>query len=77
MDFEPIGLVFLLPAELKITLGDDLLDIPLSQLEAYHRFADGTTVTAEILSIRDGDGTTEIRIKAPSFSRYGLRNSSQ
>lgn len=72
MAFDPAGLLFLGNAELKVVLGDDRLDIPLAQIQAYHAYADGTVVDAEILSRTDGNGTSEIRIKVPGFSRYGL-----
>lgn len=76
MAFDPSGLLFLGSAELKIVLGDDKLDIPLSQIKAYHAYDNGTVVNANILSRVDGDGTSEIRIEVPGFSRYGLSNSS-
>lgn len=72
MAFDPSGLLFLGSAELKIVLGDEKLDIPLSQIKAYHAYDNGTVVNANILSRIDGDGTSEIRIEVPGFSRYGL-----
>lgn len=74
MVFDPAGLVFLKAAELEITLGDDRLDIPLSQIKAYHAYDDGTVVDARILSRTDREGTSELCIEVPSFSRYGLRD---
>ncbi|MBI2503588.1 MAG: hypothetical protein HYW07_10205 [Candidatus Latescibacteria bacterium] len=74
MAFTPSGLLFLGNAELKVTLGDDRLDIPLQQITAYHAYDNGTVVDAKILSRTDGDGTSEIRIEVPGFSRYGMSN---
>jgi hypothetical protein len=74
MAFDPAGLLFLGAAELKVVLGDDKLDIPLSDLRAYHAYDNGTVVDATILAKIDGDGTSEIRIEVPGFSRYGLSN---
>ncbi len=76
MAFDPSGLLFLGSAELKVVLGDDKLDIPLSQIKAYHAYDNGTVVDATILSRVDGDGTSELRIEVPGFSRYGLSNGS-
>ncbi len=76
MSFDPAGLLFLGAAELKVTLGDDRLDIPLAQIEAYHAYDDGTVVEATILSRADGDGFSEIRIEVPGFSYYGMRGDS-
>lgn len=76
MAFDPAGLLFLGAAELKVVLGDDRLDIPLAQIRAYHAYDNGTVVDATILSRVDGDGTSEIRIEVPGFSRYGLSGGS-
>jgi hypothetical protein len=75
MAFDPAGLLFLGAAELQVILGDDRLDIPLAQIQAYHAYADGTVVDATILSRTDGEGVSEIRIEVPGFSRYGMRGS--
>lgn len=74
--FEPEGLVFLQPARLELKVDAELVDIPLSELKAYHQSADGTTREAVVLSASSsGDGLVRIAIAIPGFSTYGLRGS--
>lgn len=77
MAFTPSGLLFQGKAELKVTLGNDRLDIPLQQITAYHAYDNGTVVDAKILSRTAGNGTSEICIEVPGFSRYGMSNGSK
>lgn len=74
--FEPEGLVFLQPARLELKVDAELVDIPLSELKAYHQSADGSTAEAVVLSTSSsGDGLVRIAIAIPGFSTYGLRGS--
>ena len=79
--FEPGGLTFLAPATLKIDLGGERIDIPLSEITAYHAQADGSVEEAGIVSVRtwgDDDDIDRIVIKVavPGFSRYCLSKGS-
>ncbi|MBI2501647.1 MAG: hypothetical protein HYW07_00235 [Candidatus Latescibacteria bacterium] len=75
--FAPEGLVFLQAARLELKVDTELVDIPLSELKAYHQSADGTSQEAQLLSVSSsGDGLVRIAIAVPGFSTYGLRGSS-
>lgn len=74
--FEPAGLVFLQAAQLELKVDPELIDIPLSELRAYHQSADGTTQEAQLISVSSsGDGLVKIALAIPGFSTYGLRGS--
>ena len=79
--FEPGGLVFARDAVLLFDLGADRVDIPLSEITAYHVDDSGHAEEARIISIktygRDGEDYERIaiRIEVPGFSRYGLQGS--
>ena len=81
--FEPGGLTFLAPAMLKIDLGGERIDIPYSEITAYHVQADGSVEEAGIVSVRiwgdDDDDDIErivIKVAVPGFSRYCLSKGS-
>lgn len=58
--FEPGGLVFLIDAVLELELGPNRIDMPLSDLEAYHTYDDGTEVPATIVSIDESGSKTNV-----------------
>ena len=71
--FYPAGLVFLQDAQVAFILGPELVDIPLSELEAWHIHDDGSAEEAEIVSLDVApNGRVRIVLGVPGFSRYCL-----
>lgn len=71
--FEPSGLSFLKTATLSLKIGNLLVDIPVSQITAYHMDSvTGEVTSAQIISITEERDRLAILVAVPGFSRYGL-----
>lgn len=69
--FEPVGLNFLFPAVLQFELGNDLIDLPLEGLKAWHIHGDGHIDPTPIVVLEEG-ARTKILVMIPGFSRYSF-----
>ena len=70
--FEPGGLVFLIASQLEIRLDNELVDLPLDGLQAWHILDDGTVEPAGIVFVDEENSKTYITLDVPGFSRYSL-----
>jgi hypothetical protein len=69
--FAPCGLNFAIESKLQFKVGNDLIDMDLSELIVWHIHGDGTAEQANIWAEVVGDHTI-IHVKVPGFSRYGI-----
>ena len=69
--FQPVGLNFLIDSELQFIVGNDLVDVDLSSLIAWHIHGDGTAEHAQMWAEVVGNKTI-VHVKVPGFSRYSI-----
>jgi hypothetical protein len=69
--FQPAGLKFLEMADLRLAVGDELVDLPLEDLHAWHIYSDGTTEEVRFSIVDQGNGIL-FKIDVPGFSRYSI-----
>ena len=69
--FQPVGLNFLIDSELQFIVGNDLVDVDLSSLIAWHIHGDGSAEHAQMWAEIVGDKTI-VHVKVPGFSRYSF-----
>lgn len=70
--FAPAGLVFLTPAELKVNVGNNLADLPVTQIRVDHVYADGTVESDVLTSVGNTGSTDSVYATVPGFSRYSM-----
>lgn len=68
--FEPAGLEFYEPAELKLKIGAALIGTMPDDLQVRHIRSDGSEELATILRLKEKKDSLEIIIEIPGFSRY-------
>jgi len=69
--FQPVGLNFLIDSELQFIVGNDLVDVDLSSLIAWHIHGDGSAEHAQMWAEVVGNQTI-VYVKVPGFSRYSI-----
>lgn len=72
MAFQPAGLVFDPWAHINLSVGRDLIDLPLTDLVAWHIYDDGTAEQVPFSIVDNNPYHIQIFIKVPGFSRYGM-----
>lgn len=72
MDMSPDGLDFGGDAELDVHLGEDLVDLDVDDITAWHEH-DGQVDDATITYRSHTGDTVRVKIAVPGFSRYGCR----
>jgi len=74
--FKPGGLVFAKDAELRVQLGQTLVDVDVNTLQVWHEYSDGTVEKTEVTALKTyKNGWTYLTVAVSGFSRYGLRGS--
>lgn len=72
LEFSPEGLRFNIPAQLRIKLGKDRVNLPIESVVALHQNADGSVEQVEILRIEEERDSYWIIVEVPGFSLYSL-----
>ena len=75
IEFQPAGLVFNEPADVRIDLGYDLAtNKDVNNIVPTHLYADGSTEEVAVYFIDKSSNDFNIYMKAPGFSRYLIRS---
>lgn len=72
MDFSPNGLSFSTDAEIDIRVGEDLVELDVDDITAWHEH-DNTVDDAVITSRSHSNSIVRVKVEVPGFSRYGMR----